>query len=66
MDSLLDAEFRDQDVERSVQNTHNLGLTDDRAIAGSKIGDEDTKVQVSRLLLREGSRVAFAVVKRLG
>lgn len=60
VDTLLDAELRDEHIERSIQDTDNLRLADDRAVALRKVGDQDTQEQVCRLFLRELSRVPFA------
>jgi len=42
MDTLLDAELRDKNIEGCIQNPDNLCLTNDRSIAGSQVRDEDT------------------------
>jgi hypothetical protein len=42
MDTLLDAELRDKNIEGCIQNPDNLRLTNDRSIAGSQVRDEDT------------------------
>ena len=60
VDTLLDAELRDEHIERSIQDTDNLLLADDRAVALRKVGNQDTQEQVRRLFLRELSRVPFA------
>lgn len=62
VDALLDTELRDQDVEGGIKYTNDLGLTDDGPVALRQVGDKDTEVQVGRLLLRQLSRVALAVI----
>jgi hypothetical protein len=47
MDSLLDTKFGYQDVECCIQDTYNLGLTNDRTETLREIRDEDTKEQMS-------------------
>lgn len=59
--ALLNAKLRDQDVERSVENADNLGGPDDGTVLLRQVGDEDAEEEVSRLLLSELRRVAFAV-----
>ena len=61
VDTLLDAELRYEHIEGSVQNPNDLGLTNNRAVPLGKVGDQDTEIQVRRLLLSELGRVAFAV-----
>ena len=60
MDALLNAEFRDEHIERSIQDTDNLRLANDRAVALREVGDKNAQEQVRRLFLRELSRVPFA------
>ena len=61
MDTLLDTELGYVDVEGSIKNTDNLCLANDGTIALSEIGDENAKEEVSGLLLRQLSRVLFAI-----
>lgn len=61
MNSLFNPELGDQNIESSVQNTDNFGLTNDRTISLSQIRDEHTQEQMSRLLLRKMGRVSFTV-----
>jgi hypothetical protein len=64
MDTLLDTELGNEDIERCIQNTNNLGLPHDRAVASGEVRDHDAKEQVSGLLLRKGCRIPFAMVSR--
>lgn len=61
MNPLLDTEFGDINIEGGVQYTYNLRLADDRSIALGQVVDEEAEEQMSRLLLREASRVLFTV-----
>ena len=61
MDALLDTELGNEDIEGRIEHTNDLRLADDRAVTLRQVGDEDAKVEVSRLLLRELGRVALAV-----
>jgi hypothetical protein len=53
MNSLLNPKLWDQDIEGSIQDSHDFSLADHRPISLSEIGDKDTQEQVSRLLLGE-------------
>lgn len=57
MDPLLDAKFRNVDIECSVENADNLSLTHDRTVAVREVSDEDTQEQMCRLFLRKPGRV---------
>ena len=46
MHTLLDTELRDIDVEGGIENTDNLGLADDSAVALSQIMNEKAEEQV--------------------
>ena len=61
MNSLLDAELGNKDVERSIKDTNNLGLPNDRSIPISEVRNKHTKEEVGRLLLSKCGRVAFAI-----
>ena len=41
MDSLLDAKLWHKYVESSIKDTHHFGLANNRAVAVSKVGNED-------------------------
>ena len=62
MNTLLDTELGDVNVESGIEDTDNLGLTDDRTVALGEVVDKDTKEQVSGLLLRQTCRVLLAVI----
>jgi hypothetical protein len=59
MDSLLNAEFGDEDVEGSVKNTDYFGLPDNGPVALSKVGNQNAEEKMGRLLLSEDGRVPF-------
>jgi len=61
MDTLLDTEFGDKNIESSIQNPNDLGLSNDRAIAVGKIGDHHTEEEMCGLLLGQGSRISLDV-----
>lgn len=61
VNSLLDAELGDIDIKCSVQYANNLGLTHDRSIALSQVGNQQAQEEVSRLLLSELSRVLLTI-----
>ena len=61
MDTLLNTELWNENIERCIQNTNDLGLPHYRAIASSEVRDHDAKEQVSGLLLRKGCRIPFAL-----
>jgi hypothetical protein len=63
MDTLFNAELRDKNIESSVQNANNLGLTNDSAITRSEVGDEDTEEQMGRLFLCKDGRIPLAIKK---
>ena len=64
VDTLLDTELWHENIKRSIQDTDDLGLTNNRAIALGKVRDEDTEVQMRRLFLGELRRVTFTVTNR--
>ena len=61
MHALLDAKLGNVDVESSIENTDDLGLANDRAVALGKVVDKDAEEQMSRLLLSKTGRVLLAV-----
>lgn len=61
VDALLDTELGNVDIKCGIENTDNLGLTDDSAVALSEVVDEDAEEQVRRLLLSKAGRVLLAV-----
>lgn len=61
MDTLLDTELGNENVESGVENTNNASLTDDGAKLLGEVGDKETQEQVSRLLLRELGIALLAV-----
>ena len=60
MHTLLDAELRNINIERSIEDANDLSLTHDRTIALSQIGNQQAKEQMSGLLLCEFSRILLA------
>ena len=62
MDTLLDTELGNEHIEGRIEHTNDLRLADDGAVALRQVGDEDAKVEMSGLLLRELGRVALAVL----
>lgn len=68
MDTLLDSEVRNEDIECGVKDIDNLGLTNDRSVSLSEVVDENTEEQVSRLFLGQSSGVTLdvALLSNLG
>lgn len=68
MYTLLNAKFGNKDIERCVEDAHNLGRANDRSVPLGQIVDKNTKEQMSRLLLSKGGRVALdvALLSNLG
>lgn len=46
VDPLLDAEFWNQNIEGSIENTNDLCLPDNRSVPLSQISNQDTKEQM--------------------
>lgn len=63
MYTLLDTEFWDEDIERSVENTDNNGRADDRTVTLGKICNKDAEIQMRRLLLSELRGLFLSVEK---
>ena len=63
MHALLDAELGDEDVERLVEDTDDSRRADDRAVALSKVVDEDAEEEVCGLLLRKAGSLLLRVAR---
>ena len=61
MDTLLDTEFRHQNVESSIQDANDSSLPDDGTILLGQVRNEYTEVQMGRLLLCKSSTLLLAV-----
>ena len=46
MNTLFDAEFRNQDIESCIKDTNDLGLTNNGAISLGKVGYQDAEIQM--------------------
>jgi hypothetical protein len=46
MDAFLNAEFWNQDIECSIQNTNNLRLPDDGSITNGKVRNKHAKEEM--------------------
>ena len=53
VDTLLDTELWHENIKRSIQDTDDLGLTNNRTVALGEVVDQDAQEQMSGLLLRE-------------
>lgn len=61
MDPLFDPEFGYEDIKRGVENSDNLGLTNDGTVSLRKVCDQHAEEQVSRLLLSKVCGIPLAV-----
>lgn len=59
MHTLLNTKLRHENIECRIEDTDNLGLTDDGAISLCQVGQQNTKEEMVRLLFSECSRITF-------
>lgn len=59
VDSLFNAEFRNQYVEGSIEYIDDPSLSDNRSVTLGQVRDKDAEEKMGGLLLRQFRRVSF-------